>query len=157
MDGIEETPTFHDKKERLNNDMDVVKTLEMNVLSLELDENSSLTNQDSKDSVMIAIKNAAKTLTLRIKDARMAKQKKEMNIKSMIDAVGGESKWRSSKLVNAISRAKCELVQVKDFIREALQTNKEACLIARSFASQGNTFCFFLFGMLFFQWLNLLI
>ncbi len=132
MGGIEEHPTFAERKERHANELAIANDLVTDVLMLDSDSHIVSLPEENRASLFKKLQHVAKLLTLRIKEIRGQKRGKEYNIKQMIQSVGGESKWRSSKLVNAISRAKCELIQMNNFIMNSLQLNKEACLLARS-------------------------
>eukprot|EP00794_Sanderia_malayensis_P001312 gene1312-1457_t len=137
MAGQEQKPTLAERVKRLNEDIEQVRELQQELLMLENGTNLGSLDNTTKHSIAEKIRDIVKAVTLRIKEARIGKLNKQFAIKKMIDTVGGERKWRESKLVNAISRAKCELLQINDFIDMALQQNKKACLIARTFTNQG--------------------
>ncbi len=131
MSGIEQKPTFTERRERFENDLEIVSDLQIEALIPNSKEEVNNLEDTMKLSLVEKMQNSAQVLTLRIKDARQAKLNKEFNITSMINSVGGDSKWRGSKMVNAIFPAKCELSQINEFIEKALNQNQHTCLIAR--------------------------
>ena len=130
MTGIENSPTYSERRYRLEKETETVDDLLLNLsLFNERDTVASLENQ-MKESLLQKLQTVSKLLTVRLKEIRELKRAKTYNVKSMIECVGGEAKWRKSKMVNAISRAKCELVQIDNSISSSLQLNKDACLVS---------------------------
>ena len=140
MGGLEDSPTYEELNARLAQEMETVKDLQIELLAFEESTELSVLDHYTKWTLFEKLHAVVKVLTLRMKEIRHVKQGKEFNIKSMIDSVGGEQKWRSSKLVNVISRAKCECVQMEEFIKKSLNFNKKCCLLARSSRNLGMIF-----------------
>ena len=109
----------------------------MEILKLDGNPVLSLLSTEIVQRLIGKLQAVVKIVTLRIRDVRMMRQAKEYNIKCMIDSVGGEKRWRASKLVNAISRAKCEVAQMSQFIEQSLGINKKVCLMSRSCHNLG--------------------
>ncbi len=137
MGGIETRPTLQERQERLRNELDIVKHLQIQMSRLEGDRDIKDLSRCEKDEILDNMRSAVRLVTLRIKDARQAKLNKETAIANMITAAGGESKWKESKLVNGISRAKCDLYMINQFIEDALDQSRKVCLVARTLHGIG--------------------
>ena len=103
MAGIENSPTDSERRYRLEKETETVDDLLLNLsLFHERDTVASLENQ-MKENMLQKLQTVSKLLTVRLKEIRELKRAKTYNIKSMIECVGREAKWRKSKMVNAIS------------------------------------------------------
>ena len=131
MAGTEDSPTLQQLKERLQKEINVVRDLRLDLLTVDGNPSLNRLENEVKSTLIKKVQDVVKIVTCRIRDVRKMKQTKEYNVKSMIDSFGGEKKWRGSKLVNAISKAKCEIVQMDEFIKTSLDLNKKVCLMAR--------------------------
>ena len=137
MAGIEESPTLEESKNRLEMELDLIQNIQADLLVFDSDHQVAELSPENMNEVLTALQRVVKILTLRLKEMREMKRAREYNIKCMIESAGGEENWRNGKLVNAISKAKLEVAQMEQFIKESLKITKKVCLVARASMNQG--------------------
>lgn len=127
--GHESTPTLKTKRQRLDIELSCVQNLMTDVnkwIQKDLDAVCDIENS-SKVSVKSAFLNLLSIITLRIKEIRETKVRRQITLEKLVKLAGDD--WLKSKYSFAISSIKTQMYTINMLLEQGLDLNKHIGLI----------------------------
>ena len=118
MGGHEDTPTLKERISRHENELASTQVLINNLLQMG-DSNLETINHESKNELIVSLKEQIAFLSNRIKELRKLIRQKDTYVQNMIAKIVGP--WQDSKLAPALSFMKTQVIKSKACIRKMIQ------------------------------------
>lgn len=136
--GFEDPPSIADKRQRLNDELQLVDDMKLTLSEKFCNINFSSVDKGETFNLVDMMRGLIFLLTLRLKEGRHLKKKQEFGLEKLKERAGSE--WKTSKYVYAISGIQAFLYRVRQFIQVTLSNIGKLCEIGSEINEKQSDF-----------------